>query len=87
MGMVISFVIPPLGAHSRLRSQIRKGLLSALAAILLTLPFVYLVYGAESPKFLLSRILLSVMLVIGIAVSQATREKTQINALEFNPLA
>ncbi len=77
MGMVISFVIPPLGAHSRLRSQIRKGLLSALAAILLTLPFVYLVYGRIPAEVFVEQDLLSVMLVIGIAVSQATREKTQ----------
>lgn len=69
MGWIISRVIPPLVLADRMNSRALRTAIAAAAAALASIPFVYLVYEHEATEFLLSRIVLSVMLVLGIAIA------------------
>jgi len=67
VGLIISFVIPPIDEEVMPRSQFIRAILATLVAALLTIPFVYLVYGSQASEFIISRVLLIVMLILGIA--------------------
>ena len=60
-------LIPPIDEEVMPRSQFIRAILATLVAALLTIPFVYLVYGSQASEFIISRVLLIVMLILGIA--------------------
>ncbi len=70
LGALISLGMPRLGERPSWRSHLGRALLSALGAVVVTVPYVILLYRELAGASMLSRILFAFLLAVGIGMSQ-----------------
>lgn len=81
-GLIAALVIPPLGTSATVRQQFLRSLSAGLASVLVTIPYVYVVYVGEASSSMFSRLLSAFVLVfgLGMALSSRTRKGVQGSA-------
>jgi len=84
LGAVVSLGLPWLGERPPWRSHIGKPLLSAVALVAVTVPYVLLVYRDLAGVSMLSRILFAFVLSIGLGMSQCRWKRASSVAIEEN---
>ena len=84
LGAVVSPGLPRLGERPPWRSHIGKPLLSAVALVAVTVPYVLLVYRDLAGVSMLSRILFAFVLAIGLGMSQCRWKRASSVAIEEN---
>jgi DNA-binding SARP family transcriptional activator len=81
-GLIAALVIPPIGSFASFRQQLLRSLSAGLASVLVTVPYVYVVYVGEASSSMFSRLLSAFVLVfgLGMALSSRTRKGVQSSA-------
>jgi hypothetical protein len=74
-GLILTFVIPPLGSLSPPRQQLIRSAGVGVASALLTIPCVLLLYDIQDPFELTTRMIQAFLLPLGLGLALSSRER------------
>ena len=77
IGMMATYVVPRLGESSSIRRQLARSLLVGLAAALVTVLQVFLVYESEAVRSLFSKCLQPLLFVLGVGLALSNKERAR----------